>query len=107
MILVLSLFSTITSLKYERSNPTVIGNVCTATSDNPRGFCFEDLPAGGFPFSYLYDAGGVSVMGSLDFIEDDFYLIWFIADIAFYFLLFLTIFLLIKKKIFLPSPNSV
>src|SRR3989339_1168924 len=103
-IITLSFLATMASIKYERTHPTVTGNVCDASPNNPRGLCYEDLPAGGFPFSYLYDSGGVSVMGTLG-IEDHFYIGWFIADIAFYFVIFCLIGLLMWKKVFPPSPN--
>lgn len=99
VIIVLSFFSTVISVNYERFNPTVTGNMC-------GGPCYEDLPAGGFPFSYLYDNGGVSVMGTLSIYEDHFYLIWFLADVVFYLLLYSLLGLVLLKKFFPQSSKT-
>ena len=97
IIFVLAVLSAVLSIKYERNHPTVIGNVCQTSPENPKGLCYENLPAAGFPFSYLYDQGGVSVMGTLDIAEDNFYFTWFIADIILYFISYLIILFLIIK----------
>lgn len=60
-ILFAAMIMTAASLSYLRFNPTVVGNLCKQTADNPIGYCYEPRPAGGFPLSYLYDRGGVSV----------------------------------------------
>jgi hypothetical protein len=95
IILILSFIATAVSIKYERFHPGVTGNGC----DTPRGLCYEDLPAGGFPFTYIYDRGDVSVIGKLG-LEDNFYTGWFIADVTSYFITFFLIGLLIRKKSF-------
>jgi len=71
----------------------VIGNLCgTAETDN-IGPCFEALPTGGFPITYAWDNGGVSVVGKLSFVEDRFdaKLMW--LNFGVYFVLFGFIFM--------------
>lgn len=58
-----------------------VGNACTPTRENPDGLCFRRLPVGGWPFPYLYDRTGTSIVGSLGF-EDDFRLRPFLVDAA-------------------------
>ena len=96
-ITILSLVATVVSVKYERMYSGVTGNVCDVSADNPNGFCYEDLPKGGFPFAYLYDQGGITMRGALE-IFDSFYVTWFITDIVFYFLLF-SLILIFGRKI--------
>jgi hypothetical protein len=43
----------------------------------------QDLPAGGWPYAYLYDSPCCSVIGSLG-LEDTFKPAWFLADTAIY-----------------------
>jgi hypothetical protein len=57
----------------------VVGNMCEPTGDNPRGYCFRRLPAGGWPFAFLYDNPGTSVRGRLG-AEDSFRPGWFLID---------------------------
>jgi len=101
-ILALSFLAAIGSFKYERTHPSVTGNVCDASVNNPRGLCYENLPVGGFPFSYLFDIGGVTGQGHLE-IFDDFKTEWFIADVVFYAMFFSLTGLLIRKKIYSPT----
>ncbi len=101
-ILALAFITTIASIKYRRSYSAATGNVCDVSTNNPRGLCFEDRPVGGFPFSYVYDSGGVSVPYSFG-PEDHYYREWFIADIAFYFVIISLIYSIgraIRKKFF-------
>ncbi len=98
-ILPLSFLATLVSVKYERAFRGVVGNVCDVSVDNPHGFCYEDLPRGGFPFSYLFDQGGVQGEGILEGVDDTFKTGWFIADFIFYFIIFLLIVLVRKKFI--------
>src|SRR3989339_853071 len=96
-IIILSFIATVLSIRYERTHPTVNGNLCAVTEQNPGGLCYGDLPAGGFPFSYLYDAGEISIIKSLG-VEDNFYIGRFIADMIFYLVFFFLIKLLIWRK---------
>jgi hypothetical protein len=59
----------------------VVGNMCEPTGDNPHGYCFRQLPAGGWPFAFLYDSPGTSVVGKLG-AEDTFESGWFLLDTA-------------------------
>ena len=105
-ILMLAFLSTIMSITHLRTNPTVIGNLCDVTDNNPNGFCYKDLPAGGFPFSYLYDNGGVSVIGALG-IEDEFVPSLFVINIISYIVFYLVIYLSWKKIIAFLRMNNV
>src|SRR2546429_8648853 len=49
----------------------IVGNVCEPSADNPEGLCYAWLPAGGWPFAFLYDDPGTSVRGQLG-LEGDF-----------------------------------
>ncbi|OLB67347.1 MAG: hypothetical protein AUI10_00365 [Actinobacteria bacterium 13_2_20CM_2_72_6] len=59
----------------------IVGNVCEPSADNPEGLCYAWLPAGGWPFAFLYDDPGTSVRGQLG-LEDDFRPGWFLVDAA-------------------------
>lgn len=76
----LSLVLTIASVVVTRPYQAEVGNVCQKTVSNTRGICYAPLPAGGFPFAYLYDFGGVSVQGKLGFGEDRFVTMPFVVD---------------------------
>jgi hypothetical protein len=58
------------SVVIHRPVPTAVGNMCDPAGDNPSGLCFERLPAGGWPFSFVYDDPGTSIVGRLG-PEDD------------------------------------
>lgn len=70
------------SVVVHRQVTAVVGNVCEPTTGNSNGYCFGPVPAGGWPFAFLYDNPGVSVRGSLDFPEDDLRPGWYLADVA-------------------------
>lgn len=59
----------------------VVGNMCDPTRDNPLGYCFQQLPAGGWPFAFLFDNPTTSVRGQLG-VEDTFKPGWFLFDMA-------------------------
>ncbi|HBU28219.1 TPA: hypothetical protein DEB00_03855 [Candidatus Uhrbacteria bacterium] len=42
-----------------------VGNVCERTTENPYGICYQMLPQGGWPYPYLIDSNGSSVIGQL------------------------------------------
>ncbi len=95
-ILLLSFLAAIVSVKYERTYSGVTGNVCDVSTGNPRGLCYQNLPRGGFPFSYLFDNGGITGQGHFEMF-DTIKVGWLVADIAFYFIgkypIFRTLFL--------------
>jgi hypothetical protein len=79
---ILGFWLAVGSVAIHRQVTVVVGNVCDSTPDNPNGYCYGPVPAGGWPFAYLYDNPGVSVRGSLDFPEDDLRPGWFLADVV-------------------------
>ena len=87
IFIVVAFVATMFSSYYEQSFPDIVGNECPKTKHNESGFCYELLPKGGFPVSYLYDNSGTSVVGSLSFIEDTFYPQWFLVDLIFFYAL--------------------
>ena len=83
-ILGFSFILTIFTSYYTKSYRGVVGNVCEVTIENPRGWCYENLPMGGFPFIYLKDDPSTSVVGHLSFVEDEVFLDKFFLDWWFY-----------------------
>jgi len=69
------------SVVFHRHTQSAVGNLCEQTTDNPHGTCFQNLPSGGWPFPYLHDAAGTSVIGKLG-PEDRFEPVWFLVDAA-------------------------
>jgi hypothetical protein len=59
------------SVAVHRPVRMAVGNMCEPTRDNPSGYCFRQLPAGGWPVAFIYDSPGTSVLGVLG-MEDDF-----------------------------------
>jgi hypothetical protein len=82
-ILIVSFLATYFSVHYERSYTAVAGTECEPGPENPRGLCYGEFPAGGFPLAYLYDDPCCSVPG-IHFIEDDFKALPFLIDFACY-----------------------
>jgi hypothetical protein len=70
-----------TSVSFHRHVPVVVGNMCPPTAGSPSEFCYRDRLIGGWPFAFLYDNPGTSVLGALG-PEDDFRPAWFLADTA-------------------------
>jgi hypothetical protein len=58
------------SSQIERTGPELAqyGNLCGPSHSDP---CLAPVLQGGFPFPYLFDAPGVSVVGKLSFGEDE------------------------------------
>jgi hypothetical protein len=54
---------------------------CMPGARGPSGTCDRPLPVGGWPFPFLYDSPGTSVVGSLG-PEDDLRPGWYLADAA-------------------------
>jgi hypothetical protein len=70
------------SVVIHRPQRMVVGNMCETTSDNPHGYCYRRLPTGGWPFAFLFDSPGTSVVGQLGLMEDDFKPWRFLLDMA-------------------------
>ncbi len=91
---------TIISGSFETKYKGIVGNVCEKTTENPRGYCYEQLPQRGFPIAYIKDKGGVSVVGRLG-IVDDFELTRFIfanlANTLIYFSILYALFFTYRK----------
>lgn len=93
-VVVFSSVLTLLSARYTKSYRGIVGNMCQVTEENPHGWCYEDLPMGGFPFGYLKDDPGTSVVGRLSFFEDYLFLDIFFLDWVFYlFILAITYYL--------------
>lgn len=91
--LIIGLVLTFASGFYERTFTGVVGNVCQMTEENPGGLCYEELPMIGYPFAYIKDSGGHSVVGSVE-IDDNiigwaFLLDWLIYSIVIAVILFI------------------
>ena len=84
LFLISSLLLAYWSILYTRPFSGVVGNLCLKTDENPIGYCYEMLPKGGFPFAFMWDNGGASVVGRLSWIEDDFRVLPFLGNWAFY-----------------------
>lgn len=98
LLLGISCLTAYWSILYIRPYKGVIGNLCERTADNPYGYCYEMLPSGGFPFTFMWDRGGVSVVGSLSWIEDTFVLEPFLANWAIYLIIYIAVFWLFIRK---------
>lgn len=82
-IAALSFGVTVVSYKYERQHSVVVGNICEKSDVNPNGLCYENLPSGGFPFSYIDDSSATSGIENLG-PEDNIQIDYFILDMVFY-----------------------
>lgn len=98
LLLGLSWLTAYWSILYIRPYKGVIGNLCEITADNPSGYCYEMLPSGGFPFTFMWDNGGVSVVGRLSLIEDRFVFAPFLANWGVYLVVYSVIFWLVLRK---------
>ena len=87
---------TFLSLFLKRSYEGIVGTECEKIATNPLGHCYEQLPAGGFPSSYLVDQGGVSVVGKLG-PEDLFLLDMFLYNLMFYIITIAVLNFFVKK----------
>ena len=56
---------TAVTLFYQSSMPTIVGNVCDVSAENPQGWCYEDLPTAGFPL-YFLSSSSSSLRDKLD-----------------------------------------
>ena len=84
-LLIASFFTAFWSVLYIRPYKGIVGNLCDRTDENPMGYCYEMLPSGGFPFTFLWDDGGVSVVGKLTLLEDKIGFLPFLANWSIYF----------------------
>ena len=98
LLLPLSALTAYWSILYIRPYKGVIGNLCERTPENPYGDCYDMLPSGGFPFTFMWDRGGVSVVGTLSWIEDRFELAPYLANFGFYLIIYLILFWLLSRR---------
>ena len=70
---------------YQPTFKGVVGNLCERTDNNPYGYCYDDLPQGGFPLVFMRDNPGSSVVGKLSIVEDNFIERNFLLNYLFYF----------------------
>jgi hypothetical protein len=72
------------SVVIQRIGPELVqyGNLCGPTASDP---CYGPVMKGGFPFAYLFDTPGVSVVGKLSFFEDTLHPGALLIDITAYF----------------------
>lgn len=118
VVILISLLATALSIFYQTTYSTTQGNSCCIPNcssipycyeENPRASCdyhpecYDDYPSAGFPFAYLYDNTGISVVGSLDIGEDNFSLPWFFIDFVFYFIIFSLVSVIIRKKVLIKK----
>ena len=83
LIVSVALTLSCTSLMYQRIGPTQIteGEGSGCPTANP---CRMPMLGAGFPFAYLVDKPGISVVGAIHPIEDEFRPGAFILDFIFY-----------------------
>lgn len=100
LIFIISIAASLLSVSYKKNEPVAMGNLCAQTEYNQKGLCFDLLPAGGFPVTYLYSHGGVSTPNNLGFLEDDFRLWLFLVNTGIYYQLIafvISLFIKIRK----------
>ena len=78
-ILSISTALTFLSTYYQTMHQALVGRGCPKTVHNWRGYCYEDLPAGGLPFPMLFDNANTATKGTLGF-DDTIHKFMFIAD---------------------------
>ena len=78
-ILSISTALTFLSTFYQTTYQGLVGRGCPKTVHNWRGYCYEDLPAGGLPFPMLFDNAKTATKGTLGF-DDTIHKFMFIAD---------------------------
>ena len=98
VVLGAALLTAFMTVLYTRPYKGIVGNLCSQTPENPYGYCYEMLPSGGFPFAFLWDNGGVSVVGRLSWIEDDFALAPFLANVSIYLVIYAILFGVLARR---------
>ena len=98
LLLILSAFTAYWSILYIRPYKGVIGNLCKVTAENPYGDCYDMLPSGGFPFTFMWDAGYTSVVGKLSMIEDTFGLLPYLGNFVFYLVIYAILFGVLARR---------
>ena len=88
ILFVLAWTANIASCGVQGTYQGATGNLCGGPETNGIGTCYRELPTGGFPITYVWDKGCVSVEGSLSVVGDrvETRLIW--LNFGFYFGLF-------------------
>jgi len=95
-LILLAFILSIISLSFKSHYKGVVCNVCEKTAENPRGYCYEQLPQRGFPVGYFRDNGGVSVVGTLHY-GDHFEFDRFAANTLIYFSILYVLFFIYRK----------
>jgi hypothetical protein len=70
------------SFFYQKIGPSV-GIYGTECKDQPHGYCYGPLLGAGFPFQFVLDFPGISVVGTIGY-EDNVIQIMFLADVFIY-----------------------
>lgn len=96
-LIFLAFILSLISLSFRSEYKGIIGNLCEKTTENPRGYCYEQLPQRGFPLGYLRDNGGVSVVGTLHFPDDHFEFDRFAVNTLTYFSILYVLFFIYRK----------
>ena len=88
IVLVVSVIVALSTMFYTQRGPdyTLMCNL-GKSADGMEVVCPELSLSGGFPAPFMYDRAGVSVVGNVSFLEDDFRVYPFISNIAFYFII--------------------
>jgi hypothetical protein len=71
------------SVVVQRPGTTAVDSMCRRAPGSTNGYCSTGPPVGGWPFAFLYDRPGTSVLGKLG-PEDDVRAWSFVADAAVY-----------------------
>jgi hypothetical protein len=70
------------SFYYQKTGPS-IGIYGTECEDQPDGYCYGPLLGAGFPFQYVLDSPGVSIVGTIGY-EDRMNPLMFLLDVLIY-----------------------
>jgi hypothetical protein len=71
------------SVVVQRPGAMTVDDMCRRAPGSSNGYCSAGPPVGGWPFAFLYDSPGTSVLGKLG-PEDDVRAWAFVADAAVY-----------------------
>lgn len=97
LTLILAITLALMSAYVERVGPdmTSYGNMCRPTGSDQ---CYKPVLKGGFPFSYLFDAPGVSRERQLAFGEDKLRVVALVANIAVYFAIMVLVVVAVRRR---------
>ena len=114
VLIVLAIIATRFSLYYETIHNDIQEGDCMTEfkrSGHVSEACYISEIRGGFPFTFVEDSQGVSVVGSIDhsllgaFLEDELSWSWFFVDTLFYFVIFGGIFMVVQKLYYERKKN--